>query len=673
MGMAASQARYLALVARKSNCEYEGQQINQARLNLSNQTANLFNQMLGLKVPVPPSTNDFTKTQYSFSDGVNAVTLDDWKQLAKSDENYNYVVTYHYNSNVYTGSQKKMNDPQVQFTYPSQDISSDYTSASANIEQKLVEIAEAQKVYDDAYAVYQTLFTSSKTLSTYKDAGLYTRITSCDYANDTYTIHRNITKTLADGNNYYEYQNGWYSQDGTSFVKEDLTPAIMNPSKVENELGTTQQVKIGDTIYDIYTDLSGDCYFNGLNFYRFGINGVLEPYEPDSQLPKTIAGDVTININDTPYTAYKSGDNWYYRNGDSYYNVTGDAAYTDVTDHVLTEAPVQKSEESVFNKYTPGNPQLDNAVEVLMGADSSLTANDFYYTTDEDGKYNISLRSDLEYVRSGASVTLPTYHVSTEPTEEETWKSIEGLQAELAAAKTVLANAQADLELKKSVYETMNVPNYVGNCELTPIYELSSTQKAEIEQIIKDMEAEDVKTTLTKYYYPETGEYKGGIYTFTLNGVTYYSTYDDLADCAKSGTGINHIDDQIKLPYYRADYVSKKIEKTEKALLETDSAGRFTSIRLEDDTMKYTLKVETITDEAAYEDAMNKYYYENAQYDKMVKDINAKTEIIQQEDRTLELKLKQLETEQNALKTEIDAVQKVVQENVEKSFKTFGG
>ena len=56
MGMAASQARYLALVARKSNCEYEGQQINQARTVLSNQSANLFNQMLGLNVPVPPST-----------------------------------------------------------------------------------------------------------------------------------------------------------------------------------------------------------------------------------------------------------------------------------------------------------------------------------------------------------------------------------------------------------------------------------------------------------------------------------------------------------------------------------------------------------------------------------------------------------------------------------------
>ena len=115
MGMAASQARYLALVARKSNCEYEGQQINQARTVLSNQSANLFNQLLGLNVPVPPSTSDFTKTQYSYSDGATDYTITNWEQLANPEEDYNYVVTRTKEANVYTGSQKKLSDPQVQF------------------------------------------------------------------------------------------------------------------------------------------------------------------------------------------------------------------------------------------------------------------------------------------------------------------------------------------------------------------------------------------------------------------------------------------------------------------------------------------------------------------------------------------------------------------------------
>ncbi|HEY9686762.1 MAG TPA: hypothetical protein V6C52_07295 [Coleofasciculaceae cyanobacterium] len=42
MGFAASQARYLALTARKSDLELAGQQINQSRLQLANITNQLF-------------------------------------------------------------------------------------------------------------------------------------------------------------------------------------------------------------------------------------------------------------------------------------------------------------------------------------------------------------------------------------------------------------------------------------------------------------------------------------------------------------------------------------------------------------------------------------------------------------------------------------------------------
>ncbi len=66
MGMAASQARFLNLTARRTNIEYEGQQINQKRTELSNVSANLYNQMLTLKVPTPPSTQDYTKVEYTF-------------------------------------------------------------------------------------------------------------------------------------------------------------------------------------------------------------------------------------------------------------------------------------------------------------------------------------------------------------------------------------------------------------------------------------------------------------------------------------------------------------------------------------------------------------------------------------------------------------------------------
>ena len=69
MRMAASQARFLSLTARKSNVEFEGQQINQQRTTLSNQTANYYNSLTNMTVPTPPSTQDYTKTTYSFTDG----------------------------------------------------------------------------------------------------------------------------------------------------------------------------------------------------------------------------------------------------------------------------------------------------------------------------------------------------------------------------------------------------------------------------------------------------------------------------------------------------------------------------------------------------------------------------------------------------------------------------
>ena len=86
MGMAASQARFLGLTARKTNTEYEGQQVNQQRTTLSNQSSNYYNQLLGMTVPTPPSTQDFTKTIYTFSDGAldNTIT----SLIAQQDGTY---------------------------------------------------------------------------------------------------------------------------------------------------------------------------------------------------------------------------------------------------------------------------------------------------------------------------------------------------------------------------------------------------------------------------------------------------------------------------------------------------------------------------------------------------------------------------------------------------------
>ena len=96
MGLSASQARLLSLTARQSNLEYEGQQINQQRTSLSNESSNYYNSLLEMTVPVPPSVNDYTKIVYTFTIGGNEATVINAlpKQSFDANGNPTYLVTY---------------------------------------------------------------------------------------------------------------------------------------------------------------------------------------------------------------------------------------------------------------------------------------------------------------------------------------------------------------------------------------------------------------------------------------------------------------------------------------------------------------------------------------------------------------------------------------------------
>ena len=113
MGMAASQARYLGLTARKTNVEYEGQQVNQQRVALANQSAGLFQQLMSLTVPVPPSTEAFTTVQYTYNNGTDTETITNISPLTPTDPLYNYTVTHNHTASVYTGIETKTANPQV--------------------------------------------------------------------------------------------------------------------------------------------------------------------------------------------------------------------------------------------------------------------------------------------------------------------------------------------------------------------------------------------------------------------------------------------------------------------------------------------------------------------------------------------------------------------------------
>ncbi len=432
MGMAASQARYLALTARKTNTEYEGQQINQARTALANQSANLFNRLLGLEVPTAPKTTDYTELQYSYSDGTNDSVIESWQQLSTADPDYNYIVNHYYYTNVYTGGQKLLSNPEVQ------------------------------------------------------------------------------TKG--------------------EVVKENLTPNVTGVSI--DPVNNTAVVTLDDGTTRTYSAVSG--------------------------LQKT------------------------------------------------------KDLENALQDFdTAQDKAISNGI---------LSEDAVYGWQDTNGVWHFMVEEDMD-------------------------------------------------KGEYNDYSTVYKPGYIGNCELTELtIPLDKDVEAELRQIVKDLP----DTEFAKYFDNDNNYAGYGIYSFQMNGQTYFASEYDLYNSMQTYDEYGKpIEGQQKLPYYNASYIKTKIEETNHALLETDGNGRFTSVKFDDDSVIYALNVETVTDEAAYEDAMNEYRYKVQQYEKTIADINAKTSIIQQEDRTLELRLKQLDTEQNALSTEMEAVKKVIKDNVESTFKTF--
>lgn len=152
-------------------------------------------------------------------------------------------------------------------------------------------------------------------------------------------------------------------------------------------------------------------------------------------------------------------------------------------------------------------------------------------------------------------------------------------------------------------------------------------------------------------------------YRYTSGGTTRYATQADLQANAGSTNAIStyYVDD--------AATVTRNASMAGATVTWSDT-NRMTSIT-DAQGHEYTLSVDTASDEQAYKDAYNEYEYQKAKYEQEMNNINSKISIIQDQDKKLELKLQDLDTQQQALSTEMDSVKKVIDKNIESSFKAF--
>lgn len=517
MGMSASQARLLNLQARQSNLEYQGQQINQERSVLSQQCTALYNSLLAMDVPTPPSTSDFTKVEYSGTDGASNFTLGNVKPNGNNTYNVEmkYQKTGHYLNTAGTAI---------------------VTDVPATI--KVSEVKSYKPTESTSYATPESTVGAGKTVP---DGTAIMTKTSSDYK-------------LGEGEAFYELKK---DAEGNSFfveVKDASTVQSGNlylKTKAQNKTEDKEANYDPANTYDI-SKVEQDKFSSG-GISKVSISNYL--IREGNTVRKATADDFDM-LDDGTYKLKAS--------------VTG----------TLCE---RSSDGDTVNNPDSNNPNITKYVE----------GNPCTSVYDSKDALGTSYSSYIEAIRD----SFPEYSDTEKYTDDDLAKLF-------------------SVYFTKSEGSTTQVPHFILTSEL-----------------------EGNRTNVNGNSYVQT-------YDYAANG-TYTST-EETKDCQLTFDSSGRIT-EIKIP---TSYTAEGVPANYKTI---------------------SLNAETVTDNAAYNDAYAKYEYSQYEYDKKQQEINAKTSIIQAEDRNLELKLQRLDNERTQITTEIEAVDKVINDNIEASYKTFSG
>lgn len=542
MGMSASQARYLGLIARQNDLEYQGQQINQERTVLSQQVTDLYNTLQNMNVPTPPSTSDFTKVVYSGIDGANKFTLGNIIPTGDTySVDFNYQKIGHYLAEA--GS---------------------VTITPVYDKIGLLSLGKGEAA-DGAFPVTTIIpERAAETYSGAKNIGDDNKST----VNDNEWIMHNVGKDYSGASKCYALKDGQFIE-----INEDNKAEYSNQDKYILTQAKNKKVTNEDgsesTVPDGY-DVTKDYYF------------------PQSNGGKPVAGKTVTQpevkgitrssiINSGLYVMTEGGkpEKISNKNFDNYFTGNDTEGY-----HAISTVTILKPDSS------PNAAQYDNP-DAKTGA---------YYAA---GNVVMTLQQakDLEYIG-----------------EDSYNNYIESIKDTFPDLKESEINEAVMVYFEKGTNGGQQVPHFVLTESLNGMTDVTNSKQAVC-------------------------------YDYTANGT--YNQAQTVEGC--------------KLTF--------------------DTSGRITKIEVpnydKDNTLKgyktLNLEAATETDENAYKDAYNKYEYSKYLYDKEQQEINAKTEVIQQEDKKLELKLQRLDNERTQITTEIEAVEKVINDNIESSYKTFSG
>jgi hypothetical protein len=287
--------------------------------------------------------------------------------------------------------------------------------------------------------------------------------------------------------------------------------------------------------------------------------------------------------------------------------------------------------------YTFSDGALENRINSLIAQPNGEYIMSYTRTWTNDNAIVAAASSIITRVEIG-STEPPTYTYMVGAKElRKAGEALDTFIANDEYLKTLTAPQIADLMAEESLYAEMMEDKYGIPAEQCYImYKFDSTSQDWIPMFYD-------RRALENANYSENGSSQSFIQAYTV------------------GTEIER----------------NQIDNVEGVRLEKDASGRYINVSLpipDTDPVQYTtyaLTTNTTTDQEAYEAAHNQYEYDKATYEKAIQDINSKIEIIQAEDRSLELRLKQLDTERTAIQTEMESVQKVIEKNTQETFKIF--
>lgn len=565
MGMAASSLRLTSLHARKNQVEFEGQQINQQRINLSQKSSAIYNQMLEMAVPTAPSPSDYTKIVYKFDAGYGESQV---LNITKKDGAYNYNIRYKSPATEKVLSKSTYNN--VSFSKPTDiDGGEEYQYLNTNIDgesyqMELVggeEAARSLSKYKDNLSIYENMKTIEE------------QIAKLSAEKSTEKVSSSTQRDLAAALGISDAKSA-----GTEALKKYMRPDSFTDEQIDELTEASQKAAARAYSLPNYSSAATDI-----------LDNIVTDTNEQDELLKILN---TVSVNELTWDDIKNITNMDDLAG-LVYDHKNDNGREDLYDILFDSTG-----------YDPLN----------IGANASKAS---------------QAALSLYYAGTGEGA------INTDITNEDMISMLRGMLKSISATADNPQGYSSSSEFNNAVV----VPSYTQYANQAAVAGMINVDKNQALYRYKD-ENDD----WSYMYVP-------------LDNVSesYGSTYAD---------SINVYENEIS-------YVEGRTQIYEQdANIVMSSDGQITKITFADGTVVQPT-VTTEIDQDAYDFAMVEYDYLVSVYEKEMNDANAQLKIIQAQDQRLEVRLTQLDTEQKALSTEIDAVKSVRDKSIESSFKTF--